>query len=120
MGSFYRFGGIRISVRSSVPTPVRLCAILKSPTNFPRLFRRAGPLSGPVRPGSVVRERWGGIAYGADSVRKGSSMGDGMKAGASVTGLGATTPLGGDVASTWGGMLDGRSGITLVDEDWAE
>ncbi|GII30229.1 3-oxoacyl-ACP synthase [Planotetraspora mira] len=43
-----------------------------------------------------------------------------MKAGASVTGLGATTPLGGDVASTWGGMLDGRSGITLVDEDWAE
>ncbi|MFD0735846.1 beta-ketoacyl-[acyl-carrier-protein] synthase family protein [Planotetraspora mira] len=47
-------------------------------------------------------------------------MGDGMKAGASVTGLGATTPLGGDVASTWGGMLDGRSGITLVDEDWAE
>ncbi|WP_239094892.1 beta-ketoacyl-[acyl-carrier-protein] synthase family protein [Planotetraspora silvatica] len=47
-------------------------------------------------------------------------MGDGMKAGASVTGLGATTPLGGDVASTWGGMLDGRSGIALVDEDWAE
>jgi len=43
-----------------------------------------------------------------------------MKAGASVTGLGATTPLGGDVASTWGGMLDGRSGITLVDEDWAK
>ncbi|GAA1283894.1 3-oxoacyl-ACP synthase [Planotetraspora silvatica] len=43
-----------------------------------------------------------------------------MKAGASVTGLGATTPLGGDVASTWGGMLDGRSGIALVDEDWAE
>jgi 3-oxoacyl-[acyl-carrier-protein] synthase II len=42
-----------------------------------------------------------------------------MKAGASVTGLGATTPLGGDVASTWGGMLDGRSGITLIDEDWA-
>jgi 3-oxoacyl-[acyl-carrier-protein] synthase II len=47
-------------------------------------------------------------------------MGDGMKAGASVTGLGATTPLGGDVASTWGGMLEGRSGITLIDEDWAE
>ncbi|GAA4586932.1 beta-ketoacyl-[acyl-carrier-protein] synthase family protein [Planotetraspora phitsanulokensis] len=47
-------------------------------------------------------------------------MGDGMTAGASVTGLGATTPLGGDVASTWGGMLDGRSGITLVEEDWAQ
>ncbi|GAA4564026.1 beta-ketoacyl-[acyl-carrier-protein] synthase family protein [Planotetraspora kaengkrachanensis] len=42
-----------------------------------------------------------------------------MNAGVSVTGLGATTPLGGDVASTWGGMLDGRSGITLVEEDWA-
>ncbi|WP_373318123.1 beta-ketoacyl-[acyl-carrier-protein] synthase family protein [Planotetraspora kaengkrachanensis] len=46
-------------------------------------------------------------------------MRDGMNAGVSVTGLGATTPLGGDVASTWGGMLDGRSGITLVEEDWA-
>ena len=30
-----------------------------------------------------------------------------------VTGLGAITPLGGDVASTWEGMLAGRSGITL-------
>ncbi|MGB6580399.1 MAG: beta-ketoacyl synthase N-terminal-like domain-containing protein, partial [Streptosporangiaceae bacterium] len=27
-----------------------------------------------------------------------------------VTGLGATTPLGGDVASTWSAMLEGRSG----------
>ena len=27
-----------------------------------------------------------------------------------VTGLGAITPLGGDVASTWEGMLAGRSG----------
>lgn len=47
-------------------------------------------------------------------------MGDGMKAGASVTGLGATTPLGGDVASTWAGMLEGRSGITVIEEEWAE
>ena len=29
-----------------------------------------------------------------------------------VTGLGATTPLGGDVASTWAAMLAGRSGVT--------
>jgi 3-oxoacyl-[acyl-carrier-protein] synthase II len=43
-----------------------------------------------------------------------------MRAGARVTGLGATTPLGGDVASTWAGMLDGRSGITLIEQDWAE
>jgi 3-oxoacyl-[acyl-carrier-protein] synthase II len=36
-----------------------------------------------------------------------------------VTGLGATTPLGGDVASTWDGMLDGRSGARALTEDWA-
>ena len=29
-----------------------------------------------------------------------------------VTGLGATTPLGGDVASTWDAMLAGRSGVS--------
>jgi len=37
-----------------------------------------------------------------------------------VTGLGATTPLGGDVASTWAGMLAGRSGVTRLTEPWAE
>ena len=37
-----------------------------------------------------------------------------------VTGLGATTPLGGDVASTWDAMLAGRSGVTLLTQDWAE
>jgi 3-oxoacyl-[acyl-carrier-protein] synthase II len=36
-----------------------------------------------------------------------------------VTGLGATTPLGGDVASTWEGMVAGRSGIRTLDADWA-
>ncbi|MGI9093821.1 MAG: beta-ketoacyl-[acyl-carrier-protein] synthase family protein [Mycobacteriales bacterium] len=36
-----------------------------------------------------------------------------------VTGLGATTPLGGDVASTWAGLLDGRSGVGPLTEDWA-
>ncbi|GJF27518.1 3-oxoacyl-ACP synthase [Kitasatospora sp. NE20-6] len=36
-----------------------------------------------------------------------------------VTGLGATTPLGGDTASTWAGMLAGRSGIGPIEEDWA-
>ena len=37
-----------------------------------------------------------------------------------VTGLGATTPLGGDVPSTWEGMLAGRSGVTvLTDEGFA-
>lgn len=37
-----------------------------------------------------------------------------------ITGLGATTPLGGDVASTWAGLTAGRSGIVALTEDWAE
>jgi 3-oxoacyl-[acyl-carrier-protein] synthase II len=37
-----------------------------------------------------------------------------------VTGLGATTPLGGDVASTWEAMLAGRSGVSAITSEWAE
>ncbi|CAB4547154.1 MAG: beta-ketoacyl-ACP synthase II [Actinobacteria bacterium] len=37
-----------------------------------------------------------------------------------VTGLGATTPLGGDVESTWRAMLAGQSGVRLLTEDWRE
>ena len=37
-----------------------------------------------------------------------------------VTGLGATTPLGGDVASTWAAMLAGRSGVGRLTEPWAQ
>src|SRR5438552_9548373 len=37
-----------------------------------------------------------------------------------VTGLGATTPLGGDVASTWEAMVAGRSGVGTLTQDWAE
>jgi 3-oxoacyl-[acyl-carrier-protein] synthase II len=36
-----------------------------------------------------------------------------------VTGLGATTPLGGDVASTWSEMLAGTSGVCPITEEWA-
>lgn len=36
-----------------------------------------------------------------------------------VTGIGATTPLGGDMPSTWGGLLAGRSGISRLDDEWA-
>ncbi|KOG66272.1 3-oxoacyl-ACP synthase [Streptomyces griseoflavus] len=36
-----------------------------------------------------------------------------------VTGIGATTPLGGDSASTWEGMLVGRSGVSALTQDWA-
>jgi 3-oxoacyl-[acyl-carrier-protein] synthase II len=35
-----------------------------------------------------------------------------------VTGLGATTPLGGDVASTWQAALDGTSGARTLTHDW--
>ncbi|MBO0608006.1 beta-ketoacyl-[acyl-carrier-protein] synthase family protein [Myceligenerans salitolerans] len=37
-----------------------------------------------------------------------------------VTGLGATTPLGGDVPSTWEAALAGKSGARTMDNDWAE
>jgi 3-oxoacyl-[acyl-carrier-protein] synthase II len=37
-----------------------------------------------------------------------------------VTGLGATTPLGGDVASTWEAMVAGRSGVGPLTQEWAE
>ncbi|MFE0189587.1 beta-ketoacyl-[acyl-carrier-protein] synthase family protein [Streptomyces sp. NPDC059008] len=36
-----------------------------------------------------------------------------------VTGIGATTPLGGDSASTWEALLAGRSGVSTLDQDWA-
>ena len=36
-----------------------------------------------------------------------------------VTGLGATTPLGGDVASTWDAMVAGRSGVSALTQAWA-
>jgi 3-oxoacyl-[acyl-carrier-protein] synthase II len=36
-----------------------------------------------------------------------------------VTGLGAITPLGADVASTWDGLLAGRSGVRKLTDDWA-
>ncbi|GIH08140.1 3-oxoacyl-ACP synthase [Rhizocola hellebori] len=36
-----------------------------------------------------------------------------------ITGLGATTPLGGDVASTWEAMLAGRSGVSKLTQEWA-
>jgi 3-oxoacyl-[acyl-carrier-protein] synthase II len=37
-----------------------------------------------------------------------------------VTGLGATTPVGGDVASTWSALLAGTSGVRTLPYDWAE
>jgi 3-oxoacyl-[acyl-carrier-protein] synthase II len=37
-----------------------------------------------------------------------------------VTGLGATTPLGGDVASSWEALLAGKSGISTLEKEWIE
>ena len=37
-----------------------------------------------------------------------------------ITGLGATTPLGGDLATTWSNMLAGKSGVRRITEDWVE
>ena len=37
-----------------------------------------------------------------------------------VTGLGATTPLGGDVKSTWDALLAGKSGISTLQQPWVE
>ena len=35
-----------------------------------------------------------------------------------VTGIGATTPLGGDVASSWANLLAGKSGISTLEQEW--
>ena len=37
-----------------------------------------------------------------------------------VTGLGATSPLGGDVSTTWTALLAGKSGVRSLTEDWAQ
>ncbi|MES4887603.1 beta-ketoacyl-[acyl-carrier-protein] synthase family protein [Streptomyces sp. NPDC096012] len=36
-----------------------------------------------------------------------------------VTGIGATTPLGGDAVSTWEGLIAGKSGVKPLEQDWA-
>ncbi|MBO4255047.1 beta-ketoacyl-[acyl-carrier-protein] synthase family protein [Streptomyces griseorubiginosus] len=36
-----------------------------------------------------------------------------------VTGIGATTPLGGDAASTWEGLIAGKSGVKPLEQEWA-
>jgi len=37
-----------------------------------------------------------------------------------VTGIGATTPLGGDIVSTWTALLAGESGVSTLEYDWVE
>ena len=37
-----------------------------------------------------------------------------------ITGIGATTPLGGDARSTWAALLAGTSGVSRITEEWVE
>ena len=37
-----------------------------------------------------------------------------------VTGLGTTSPVGGDVPTTWAALLAGKSGVRPLTEEWAE
>ena len=37
-----------------------------------------------------------------------------------VTGIGATTPVGGNATSTWEGLLAGRSGVSRIEAAWAD
>src|SRR3954471_12137509 len=37
-----------------------------------------------------------------------------------VTGLGTTSPVGGDVPTTWDALVNGRSGVRYLTDDWAE
>ena len=47
-------------------------------------------------------------------------MGNNDRVSVVVTGLGATTPLGGDVASTWSAMLAGTSGVRRLTDAWVD
>ena len=35
-----------------------------------------------------------------------------------VTGIGATTPLGGDAQSSWQALLEGKSGVATLEQEW--
>jgi 3-oxoacyl-[acyl-carrier-protein] synthase II len=37
-----------------------------------------------------------------------------------VTGLGTTSPVGGDVPTTWDALVNGRSGVRYIEADWVE
>ena len=37
-----------------------------------------------------------------------------------VTGLGATTPIGGDVPTTWANATKGVSGVSTIDQPWVQ
>src|ERR1700688_4061655 len=98
---------------------------------YPSLGRREGPYQEPtdtvvahgpdkiavfaIRP---VRHDIGG--YGGSSPRERTAVGSNDRVSVVVTGLGATTPLGGDVVSPWSAMLAGTSGVRRLTEPWVD
>jgi 3-oxoacyl-[acyl-carrier-protein] synthase II len=65
----------------------------------------------PPRPMSAMPRSTGAIYRRVQSVESRRAV---------VTGLGAITPVGSDVASMWTNMLAGQSGIGKLEEPWAE
>ncbi|SMD27567.1 3-oxoacyl-[acyl-carrier-protein] synthase II [Kibdelosporangium aridum] len=55
-------------------------------------------------------------AEAASAAPKGGE--EGMSNDIVITGLGATTPLGGDVTSTWDALLAGKSGVDTISASW--
>ncbi len=111
-------GGRRGEVRREDPgrraAPTSRPSATPSPTSRrPRLHERARAPAGER--GATRASRW--RSRPAACPRSGTVS---ERPTVVVTGLGATTPLGGDVASTWEGMLAGRSGVDAGStEDWA-
>ncbi|WP_430381401.1 hypothetical protein [Streptomyces arenae] len=52
--------------------------------------------------------------------RPGTARGTPAATDGLVTGLGATTPLGGDVSASRAALLSGGSGVSRLDTSWAE
>jgi 3-oxoacyl-[acyl-carrier-protein] synthase II len=71
-------------------------------------------VSRPGRDNSGSHE--GAVRSSAAAVKDGVDMGHPRVV---ITGLGATTPLGGSVDATWDALLAGRSGVRALHEDWA-
>src|SRR3954452_13644790 len=42
------------------------------------------------------------------------------RGGIVVTGLGMTTPLGGDVSTTWTALIAAESGVSVLEDIWAD
>src|SRR5690606_15396204 len=124
---------------SRSPSPRRTSSAWRSPTTSSRTSRRSRTSSPTSRSSDAVPPAGAAAVGGHASSSPGSAPGGPRAAGTTahrpsrregrstmsnrevvVTGLGASTPLGGDVATTWSALLEGRSGITSLPEEWHE